>query len=279
MVIKNNCVSGSSLRWEGKGVLHNEPELYFDSYSHYESDEQMMKDYVRTSTYRNAILDNPHLFRDKVVLDIGCGTGILCFFAASAGAKKVIGIERAHIADKAKAIVNLNKYENVVQLVKGKVEDVELPVDKVDIIVSEWMGYFLLYESMLDTVIFARNKWLKPDGILMPDRSVIYLAGLEDARYKQEKVHNLSCIKEKVFNEPLVDYVETKHICTDVVPIFNIDLYTVKKKEDLDFSATVRLPVLRNDNCHAVLSFFEVEFTKCRCRTGFLTGPHCKSTH
>ncbi len=48
----------------------------------------------------------------------------------------------------------------VITLIKGKVEEVELPVEKVDIIISEWMGYFLLYESMLDTVIYARDKWL-----------------------------------------------------------------------------------------------------------------------
>lgn len=39
-------------------------------------------------------------------------------------------------------------------------EEVTLPVDKVDIIISEWMGYFLLYESMLDSVLFARDKYL-----------------------------------------------------------------------------------------------------------------------
>lgn len=48
----------------------------------------------------------------------------------------------------------------VVTMIHGKVEEVELPVDKVDVIVSEWMGYCLFYESMLDTVIFAREKWL-----------------------------------------------------------------------------------------------------------------------
>lgn len=50
----------------------------------------------------------------------------------------------------------------VVKLVKGKVEEVELPdgIDKVDIIISEWMGYCLFYESMLQTVIYARDKWL-----------------------------------------------------------------------------------------------------------------------
>lgn len=48
----------------------------------------------------------------------------------------------------------------VVTIIKGKVEEVELPVEGVDIIISEWMGYCLFYESMLNTVIYARDKWL-----------------------------------------------------------------------------------------------------------------------
>ena len=48
----------------------------------------------------------------------------------------------------------------MVQIVKGKVEEVTLPVDQVDIIISEWMGYCLFYESMLNTVLYARDKWL-----------------------------------------------------------------------------------------------------------------------
>jgi len=54
--------------------------------------------------------------------------------------------------------------QDKITLIKGKVEEVELPVDKVDIIISEWMGYFLLYESMLDTVLVARDKWLVRAG-------------------------------------------------------------------------------------------------------------------
>lgn len=48
----------------------------------------------------------------------------------------------------------------MVTIIKGKVEEVDLPVDGVDIIISEWMGYCLFYESMLNTVIYARDKWL-----------------------------------------------------------------------------------------------------------------------
>jgi protein arginine N-methyltransferase 1 len=58
----------------------------------------------------------------------------------------------------------------------------------VDIIISEWMGYFLLYESMLDTVLLARDKYLKPDGLIFPDKAHIYMAGIEDGEYKEEKI-------------------------------------------------------------------------------------------
>ena len=54
----------------------------------------------------------------------------------------------------------------------GKIEEVTLPVEKVDIIISEWMGYCLLYESMLETVLFARDKWLAEGGLLFPDKGI-----------------------------------------------------------------------------------------------------------
>ena len=58
-------------------------------------------------------------------------------------------------------------FVSVITLVCGKVEEVTLPdgIEKVDIIVSEWMGYCLFYESMLNTVIYARDKWLVTDSV------------------------------------------------------------------------------------------------------------------
>lgn len=122
----------------------------------------MLKDHVRTNTYRLSMIHNRHLFKDKVVLDIGCGTGILSIFAAQAGARKVIGIDSSKVIESAREIVRTNKYDDKIILIKGKVEEVELPEEyqTVDIIVSEWMGYSLFYESMINTVIFARDKWL-----------------------------------------------------------------------------------------------------------------------
>ena len=66
----------------------------------------------------------------------------------------------SNIIIQARDIVKDNHLSDKVTLIQGKMEEVELPVDKVDIIISEWMGYFLLYESMLDTVLVARDKFL-----------------------------------------------------------------------------------------------------------------------
>jgi len=261
-------------------------DYYFDSYSHFGIHEEMLKDEVRTLSYRNSIVNNKHLFKDKVVLDVGCGTGILSMFAAQAGAKMVIGIDCSEILVQARQIVKDNHLDHIVTLIKGKVEEVTLPVEKVDIIISEWMGYFLLYESMLDTVIFARDKWLAPGGMIFPDKATLYITAIEDTEYKEEKINfwdkvygfNMSCIKEMALKEPLVDTVDQNMVITNACPVLKVDILTVKKA-DLDFSSTFKLTAARNDYVHAFVAYFDIEFSKCHKPIYFSTGPKSRYTH
>lgn len=58
-------------------------DYYFDSYSHFSIHEEMLKDNIRTNAYMKSILDNPQLFKDKIVLDVGSGTGVLSIFAGN----------------------------------------------------------------------------------------------------------------------------------------------------------------------------------------------------
>lgn len=167
---------------------------YFQSYSYNEIHKAMLSDHARTGAYRDFIYENKHLFKDKIVLDVGCGTGILSMFCARAGAAKVIAVDNSDIADKAREIVFDNKLDNVITVLRGKIEDVTLPVPKVDIIVSEWMGYCLLYEAMLDSVIWARDRYLALGGLMVPSHCVLRIAPLSDCDYVESK-----CGKPKAF--------------------------------------------------------------------------------
>ena len=105
-------------------------------------------------------LSLPHSLSPQVVLDIGCGTGILSLLAVQAGASHVIAIDQSAIIYRAVEIARENGAQDKITFIRGEVESVKLPVETIDVLISEWMGYFLLFESMLDTVLYARDKWL-----------------------------------------------------------------------------------------------------------------------
>merc|ERR1719414_1030901 len=96
--VKANGDAAAAAGYSKKTDEMTSKDYYFDSYAHFGIHEEMLKDEVRTLTYRNSMYHNKHLFKDKIVLDVGCGTGILSMFAAKAGAKQVIGIECSSIS-------------------------------------------------------------------------------------------------------------------------------------------------------------------------------------
>ena len=95
---------------------------------------------------------------------------------------------KANIYLHSQNIIKENGLEDKITIINGLIEEIALPVEKVDIIISEWMGYFLLYESMFDSVLFARDKWLAEDGIMMPDTAKMYIAALDDEHYYNKKL-------------------------------------------------------------------------------------------
>ena len=195
------------------------------------------------------------------------------------------------IINKAKKIVERNGLTSRITLLQGKMEEVELPKHvmpdgKVDIIISEWMGYFLLYESMLDTVLYARDTYLREGGKIFPDKATIYMAAIEDGEYKDDKIgfwdnvygFDFTPMKDSALSEPLVDTVEMKALVTDPCPVKVIDLNTVTTAE-LAFSEPFQLRCQRNDFIHALIAWFDIDFTACHKPIRFSTGPHTKYTH
>nr|CCA15877.1 Chloride Channel (ClC) Family putative [Albugo laibachii Nc14] len=265
---------------------------YFDSYSHVGIHYEMLTDRVRTEAYRNAILNNAYLYNDKVVLDVGCGTGILSMFAAQAGAAQVIGIDCSEFGHIAQQIVEANGFTSKIQILKGRVEDVKLPVDHVDIIISEWMGYCLFYESMLDTVLFARDKWLISDkegqltGHVFPDSASLYLQGAQDPKYRKgfwENVYgfDMTAVQSKINTENgFVEVVYPEAILTDRCLIYQVALDSVKTEHLFSSTSEFELRINRCGLFEGFVSSFDVSFTRdCLQAESLTTGVEGPPTH
>ena len=172
---------------------YNTNDFYIDTYSRPEVHKVMLQDQVRTKIYQQALSSQSLNLYNKTVLDIGCGTGILSLFAADAGAKHVVGVDISAMVEIARENVINNGFENKISVFRGRVEDFiekggfevvienrngnkkeKVFLDKFDVIVSEWMGYALIYEGMLDSVVQAREAFLKENGVMLPDKANLY---------------------------------------------------------------------------------------------------------
>lgn len=155
-------------------------ELYFHYYGMLQHQQNMLQDYIRTGTYHSAITENKSDFAGKAVMDVGCGSGILSLFAAQAGARVVYAVEASNMAQFAEQLAQANpEIGDKIKVLHGKVEEVVLP-EKVDVLVSEPMGTLLVNERMLESYIYARDRHLKPGGLMFPSQGRIYVAAFSD---------------------------------------------------------------------------------------------------
>lgn len=145
----------------------------------------MLRDRVRCEAFSKALAET--ITPDCAVLDIGAGTGILSLFAVQAGARIVYAVERTDTAKLARRIVLENGFENKIKIFQNDMENVELP-EKVDVIVSEWLGGYGIDENLLPIVIHARDRWLKSGGKMLPSKVTSWIAPAYDELLLQDVV-------------------------------------------------------------------------------------------
>ncbi|GAB0099262.1 Protein arginine N-methyltransferase [Sergentomyia squamirostris] len=260
-------------------------ESYFTSYSHYGIHQEMLCDAVRTESYRDAIAKNTSSIKGKIVMDLGCGTGILSMFASQTGAKRVISVDQSDIIYQAMDIARRNKMSNI-KFLKGKIEEISLPSEKVDVIVSEWMGYFLLFEGMLDSVIYARDRYLTKGGMLFPNRCNISLVGSGDVDRHRERIgfwesvygFDMSSMKDDVLREASVEVCKPDTIITEsnIIADFNLMIVTTNC---YSFSYNFNLKVTRKGSLTSLVGYFDTFFDLPTVPVEFSTGPHAEPTH
>lgn len=227
-------------------------------------------------------------------------------FCAKAGAKQVIAVDKSDIIAKAKENILQNGLSDIITCLKGAIEDVDLPVQQVDVIVSEWMGYCLLYEAMLPSVLYARDKYLKPDGILAPSSATIWIAPVADPEYVADHVSywrdvygfDMKVMQEGIYDEVRIEVTPQKALCGTPFPFKVLDLHNIKIS-DLQFTAEWHSSITAEaDNLDGFLIWFDNFFAKTReepmpppnttpeewvkksqGNVAFTTGPHDTPTH
>jgi len=270
--------------------------FYYGLLSH---QQNMLEDSIRTSTYQNAMLRNCKDFKDKVVLDVGTGSGILALFAIQAGARKVYAVEASDMAKHAEKIIKLNGLSDKITVIKGKVEQIDLP-EKVDIIVSEPMGVLLVHERMLESFVLARDKHLKPEGAMFPSTGTIFISPFTDAALYLEQISKAQFWTNNnfygvdfsgMFNEAMLEHIGQPVVgpvdpSTLLAPItacathrldFNKDPVELLRNFTIPFSFTIN----RNDTLHGLACWFDVSFIcpHSTTRVTLSTSPTAPITH
>ncbi|MES1913877.1 MAG: hypothetical protein MHM6MM_006024, partial [Cercozoa sp. M6MM] len=269
------CEEGndSTVLDEESGSVDFQDDEYFDSYATLTIHHEMISDKARTDAYRDGIELVKDKIKDKVVLDVGCGSGILSLFCARAGAKHVYAVDASDIIERARRVAKANGYENTITFIQGKIEHLDLPVDKVDVIVSEWMGTMLICESMITSVLVARERFLRPGGLMLPGRSRLLVAPHTQQRMFQERIEfwndvygfDMSCLKEEAketyFHRPdFKRVIPADEILGDKVPALVLDMHTATEADLEQQGRSVSMRVTKPGVMHGLLAWFDVDF-------------------
>ncbi|KAJ2964308.1 hypothetical protein NQZ79_g835 [Umbelopsis isabellina] len=310
----------SAANLESPSVDQRDPQ-YFGYYAQLQHQQNMLQDTVRTSTYRSAILLNgATCFKDKLVMDVGAGSGVLSYFAAQAGASRVYAVEASDMAKKMQKLVDaaedpLSKnafMKGKIEVVNAKIEQPNLPIPKVDTIVSEPIGVLLFHERMLESFIHARDVYLKPGGAMFPSKGVIRLAPFTDAGlwtetitkarfWQQDSFYGIDLsslytdAKEELFGMPVVGHFDPNSLISapSAFDGFDVDFSTVTVEELLDLTIPFNFVANYTGIMHGVAGWFDLGFAPPpydeptdlndmnlpSTAVEMSTGPHAERTH
>ncbi|XP_036965035.1 protein arginine N-methyltransferase 2 isoform X2 [Acanthopagrus latus] len=248
-------------------------EEYFGSYGTLRLHLEMLSDKSRTEAYRQVVLSNSASLRNKVVMDLGCGTGIISLFCAQlAQPSGVYAVEASSMAEYTRQLVKQNSCEEVVTVLQGRAEEIELP-EQVDVLVSEWMGNCLLFEFMVESVLLARDRWLKDGGVMWPSSAALTLVPCQANSYYAEKMafwerpYGLDftplqpLAQQEFFAKPKFSHLIEPNDCLTVpCDVILLDMYTLQVKDLEEIKGQFHFCVEKSGVFHGFTAWFTVHF-------------------
>jgi type I protein arginine methyltransferase len=237
----------------------------------------MLSDDVRMNAFRRAI--EQKVKPGDVVVDLGAGTGILGFLALQAGAELVYVIEKRDSIELAKAVAEQNGMAHKMVFLNENSRDVSLP-DKADVLVSETLGSFGIDENTLEFTVDARERFLKPGGVMIPQGLTLYLAPVQAAevRKKIDFWRNIQGIDfspaREVFGKKImVETVEPGELLSEPAVFDTIDL---RRESKSGCTGKLLFEFTRPGAVHGIAGWFDLDLTD---EIRLSTAPDQAPTH
>jgi SAM-dependent methyltransferase len=236
----------------------------------------MLSDSVRTLAYEQAL--QAVIQPNHRVLDFGCGTGILSFFAHRAGARRIYAVDRSEFIGAARAVATVNGFDRI-EFLYGE-DDVSLPT-AVDVLVSEWMGHFVFNESMLEPLARLRDRSLAPGGVMIPRRLTLHAGVVTDPtfltryQYFQNSPYGIdfsplvACSTERTETLRL----KPEQVATTVIDLGALDMQTCRETPGV-FAGTAVFA--EATTAYGLAGWFDAELAE---GIAFGTGPFSPKTH
>uniref|UniRef100_A0A8C6WEA9 Coactivator-associated arginine methyltransferase 1, like n=1 Tax=Neogobius melanostomus TaxID=47308 RepID=A0A8C6WEA9_9GOBI len=249
--------------------------------------QSLLQDYHKTATYHRAILLNETDFKDKVVLDVSSGSGMMSFFAVQAGAAKVIRVEPGPLAKYTQVLVQSNGLSDKILVLNSEVDSVLRP-EAVDVIVSEPMGHMLVSDRLVEKVLSAK-KCLKPNGLMFPSWADLHVAPFSDeqlyfehharaAFWQQRNFYgvNLSSLHNSAVDEflrqPIVDTFDVQVLVSRSVK-HRIDFKEATPEDLRRLEIPFAFSLQQSGLVHGLAFWFDVAFQGSKATVWMSTAP------
>jgi len=227
--------------------------------------QHMIEDRVRTELYRRAI--EQAVKPGMRVLDIGCGSGILSYFAVRAGAEHVYTIEASGIADTAQRLFEANGVADRVTILRGYSTDIDVP-QKADLLITETLGHLAIDEGILEITADAKQRFLTPNAEIVPGDVTVMVSGVNCPAFAREIgdfwnscpfTYDLSLMRNEVLATP---YVTSFGAFEHMTQTQSFAHWTMGDPADRGLVKTGDLDVIRTGTMTGIAGWFKSTLTQ-----------------
>lgn len=248
--------------------------------SQIQSNLEALKETNKINFFRDLIENNPHLYKDKTIINLNPGMGQFALFLARAGAKKVIVfVKNTSFQKLLEKIFQMNNYQKTITVLSTTIEETTLD-EKVDVILSDWAGSLLINDPTLKDILKCRDKFLIKNGTIVPDMGKMYIAGVDDREYYLERFnfwkdvykYKMTIMSNLYFRECCLDMLKSDLIITNGFLFKEINLNSVTV-EDLEFISSYKLSMKFNGELNALVMWFDLSFSKGHVKRKLSSSP------